>query len=406
MLGKFYNVRCPGMLAIVSSVKPLSKILLSLLALLVIGVYVLLNPPLNVPAGALSEQIYRRGPHQVANEPIDWTDTSRPTMANHDFKGSGSRELKGRIWLPADREGAPYPLVIYSHGYMSQYKEGDYLLDFLASHGYVAVSVDFPLSAGSAPGGATVADIANQAGDISFLIDQMLARSKQPDNMLHGTVDAERIAAAGLSLGGLTTELVGLDPKLRDPRVRAAISMAGPTEFFTADYFAGDNIPFMYIGGTDDAIVPYQQNAEPLPNKYKNTVLVALQAGNHVGFIDLAPALFRWLNNADKLGCAGLMRGLKKAQEGAADGKPLPNLGELLGGSPGVDAKFATVPCKNGEYARAMRPARQHALTTLALYSFLESLFAPTELRRAEMHKYLFEQFSQENKDVTVIGVN
>jgi pimeloyl-ACP methyl ester carboxylesterase len=386
--------------------RPLSKILLSLLAVLVILVYVLLNPPLDVPAGALSQRIYKRGPHQVTYQPIDWTDTSRPTMANHSFKGSGSRELKGRIWFPTDKEGAPYPLVIYSHGYMSQYKEGDYILDFLASHGYVAVSVDFPLSNGSAPGGATVADIVNQPGDISFLIDQMLARSKQPDNMLHGTVDSERIAAVGLSLGGLTTELVGLDPKLRDPRIRAAISMAGPSEFFTPDFFAGDDIPFMYVGGTADAIVPYKEHAEPLPGKYKNTVLVALDTGSHVGFIDMAPALFRWLNNPDRIGCVGLMYGLKKAQEGSAGGKPLPNLGELLGGPPGIDAKLGTAPCKSGEYPRAMRPARQHTLTTLAVYSFLESLFSPAEITRAEMHAYLFEQFSKENKDVTVIVGN
>src|SRR5271167_5151876 len=139
--------------------RALSKILLSLLAVVVIVAYILMNPPLAVPGGALSQQIYKRGPHQVSTQPIDWTDTSRPTMANHTFKGSASRELKGRIWFPADKQGAPYPLVIYSHGYMSQYKEGDYLLNFLASHGYVAVSIDFPLSSGSAPGGATVADI-------------------------------------------------------------------------------------------------------------------------------------------------------------------------------------------------------------------------------------------------------
>jgi dienelactone hydrolase len=385
--------------------KPLSKILLSLLAVVVIGVYILLNPPLDEPAGALSRQLYKRGPHQVSYQPIDWTDTSRPTMANHAFKGSASRELKGRIWMPADKQGAPYPLVLYSHGYMSQYKEGDYLLDFLASHGYVAVSVDFPLSNGGAPGGATVADIVNQPGDLSFLIDQMLARSKQPDNILHGTVDADRIAAAGLSLGGLTSELVGLDPKLKDPRIRAAISMAGPLQFFTRDYFAGDSIPFMYIAGTADAIVPYKEHAEPLPNKYKNSVLVALQSGSHVGFIDMAPALFRWLRNPDEFGCAGLMYGLKKAQEGSAGGKPLPNLGELIGG-PGVDATAATAPCKSSEYPPAMPPARQHSLTALATLSFLESQFSPTETTRDEMHKYLFEQFSMENKDVTVIAGN
>jgi hypothetical protein len=159
----------------------------------------------------------------------------------------------------------------------------------------------------------------------------------------------------------------------------------------------------MYLGGTADAIVPFKEHAQPLPEKYKNTVLVALDSGSHVGFIDMAPALFRWLDNPDKLGCVGLMYGLKKAQEGSADGKPLPNLGELLGGPPGIDAKQATAPCKNAEYPRAMRPARQHTLTTLAVFSFLESLFSPAEDTRTEMHNYLFGQFSKENQDATVI---
>jgi len=381
--------------------KALTKIILVLVALAIAGVYVVLNPPLEQPAGTLSRQMYRRGPHEVSHQPIDWMDTSRATMANHDFKGSGSRELKGRIWLPAGKEGAPYPLVIYSHGYMSQYKEGDYILEFLASHGYVAVSVDFPLSNGAAPGGATLADIVNQPGDISFLIDQMLARSKQSDNMLHDMVDGDRIAALGLSLGGLTTELVGFDPKLRDPRIRAAISMAGPSQFLTPEFFAGDSLPLMYIGGTGDAIVPYRENAEPLPKKYQNSILVTLSAGSHVGFVDMAPALFRWLDNPDKLGCVGLMYGLKKAQQGSKTGKPLPNLGELLPG-PGIDATAAPAPCRNREYARAMRPARQHTLVTLAIYSFLESQFSSSPAIRSQMHDYLMEQFSRENQDASV----
>jgi len=381
--------------------KPLTKIFLSLLALLIIGAYFVLNPPLDEPAGALSRQMYRRGPHKVSHQPIGWMDSSRPTMANRDFKGSGSRELKGSIWLPGDKEGAPYPLVVYSHGYMSQFKDGEYILDFLASHGYVAVSADFPLSNGSAPGGPVIADIANQPGDISFLIGQMLARSKQADNLLHGMVDGDRIAVLGLSLGGLTAELVGFDQKLRDPRIRAAISMAGPSQFLTPEFFADDSIPLMYIGGTADAIVPYRENAQPLPRKYKNSILVTLDSGSHVGFIDMAPALFRWLDNPDKLGCVGLMYGLKKAQEGSKTGKPFPNLGELIGG-PGVDPAAAAAPCRNGEFARAMRPARQHALVILAIYSFLESQFSSSEAIRGEMHEYLLDQFSKENTDGTV----
>jgi pimeloyl-ACP methyl ester carboxylesterase len=383
--------------------RPIFKVSLALLGILLIAVYVALNPPLDVPTGALSQQIYRRGPHHVTHQSISWMDTSRSTMPNRDFKGRDSRELKGRIWFPADKEGAPYPLVVYSHGFMSQYKEGEYILDFLASHGYVAVSIDFPLSNGSSPGGAVLSDIVNQPGDVSFLIDQMLARTKQVDNLLYGRVDGDRIAALGLSLGGLTTELVAFDPRRRDPRIRAAISMAGPSQFLTPEFFDGYSIPFMYIAGSADAIVPYRENAQPILKKYKNSVLVTLESGSHIGFIDMAPMVFRWFHNPDKFGCVGLMHGLKAAQQASGTGKPLPSLGELIGG-PGIDAQASTAPCQTSEFAQAMRPARQHTLVTLAIYSFLESQFSASATTRQAMREYLFNQLSRENADLTVRG--
>jgi pimeloyl-ACP methyl ester carboxylesterase len=383
--------------------RPIFKVSLALLGILLIAVYVALNPPLNVPTGALSQQFYQRGPHQVTHQSISWVDTSRSTMPNRDFKGRDSRELKGRIWFPADKEGAPYPLVVYGHGYMSQYKEGEYILDFLASHGYVAVSVDFPLSNGSSPGGAVLSDVVNQPGDVSFLIDQMLARTKQADNLLYGRVDGDRIAALGLSLGGLTTELVAFDPRSRDPRIRAAISIAGPSQFLTPEFFDGNSIPFMYIAGTADAIVPYRENAQPILKKYKNSVLVTLESGSHVGFVDMAPMVFRWLHNPDELGCVGLMHGLKAAQQASGTGKPLPSLGELIGG-PGIDAQPSTAACQTSEFAKAMRPARQHTLVTLAIYSFLESQFSASATTRRAMREYLFHQLPRENEDLTVRG--
>jgi dienelactone hydrolase len=385
--------------------RPLFKILLGLLALFLIVGYIALNPPLDVPAGTLSRELYQRGPHKVSYQAITWTDTSRPTRPNRDFTGRDSRELRGRIWFPADKVGAPYPLVIYSHGYMSQHKEGKYILDFLASHGYVAVSVDFPLSNGSSPGGAVISDIVNQPGDVSFLIDQALAQSKQADNVLYGRIDPDRISAVGLSLGGLTTELAAFDARTRDPRIRAAISMAGPSQFLTKEFFAGSAIPFLYIGGSDDALVPFLGNAQTIPNKYPHSVLVALKSGTHVGFIDMAPKVFRWLDNPDQLGCIGLMRGLKTEQDALKTGKPLPNLGEVIGG-PGVDSKDFTAPCQKSEFGRAMRPARQHTLATLAIYSFLESQFSTSPSTRAQMHEFLMHNLSQENSDVTVNGTN
>jgi hypothetical protein len=229
----------------------------------------------------------------------------------------------------------------------------------------------------------------------------MLARTKQPDNLLYGRVDGDRVAALGLSLGGLTTELAAFDPQRKDPRIRAAISMAGPSQFLAPEFFDGNGIPFMYIGGTADAIVPYRENAEAILKKYKNSVLVTLDSGSHVGFIDMAPMVFRWLDNPDKLGCVALMHGLKAAQEASKTGKPLPSLGELIGG-PGVDAKASTPPCQASELARAMRPARQHTLVTLAIYSFLESQFSSSATTRQAMHEYLVSQLARENQDLTV----
>jgi predicted dienelactone hydrolase len=383
--------------------RPVFKIILGVLAVLVIGIYIVAHPPLDVPEGAFSHRYYERGPHSVSHESINLVDSSRPTMANHEFKGRESREFKGRIWFPADKAGAPYPLLVYSHGYMSQYKEGDYILSFLASHGYVAVSVNFPLSNGSAPGGPVISDIVNQPGDVSFVINQMLARNRQAGNSLDGMIDGNRIAALGLSLGGLTTELVAFHPKMKDPRIVAAISMAGPSEFLTPEFFEGNSIPLMYIGGTADAIVPYPQNAKPIPLKYRNGFLVTLQSGSHVGFIDMAPAVFRWFNNPDQLGCAGLMHGLKAAQSASKSTEPLPKLSELLSAQgSGIDAAAATTPCQATEFERAMRPVRQHSLVVLAIYSFLESQFSPSDATRKEMHDYLFNRLSAENNDVTV----
>ena len=177
--------------------------------------------------------------------------------------------------------------------------------------------------------------------------------------------------------------------------------MAGPSQFLTPEFFDGNSIPFMYIAGTADAIVPYRENAQPILKKYKNSVLVTLESGSHVGFIDMAPVVFRWLDNPDKLGCVALMRGLKAAQRAATNGGPLPGLGELIGGA-GVDWKASTAPCQSSELARAMRPARQHTLVTLAIYSFLESEFSASETTRQEMHEYLMNQLARENQDVTV----
>ena len=55
-----------------------------------------------------------------------------------------------------------------------------------------------------------------------------------------GGIDRDRIGAMGLSLGGLTTTLVAFHPTLGDPRIRAAVSIAGPSAMaFSAPRIVG-----------------------------------------------------------------------------------------------------------------------------------------------------------------------
>jgi len=188
--------------------------------------------------------LFQPGPYTVTSETFTAIDGSRPTPAYKDFAGLPERVLEGKIWRPAGLQ-QPAPLVVYSHGFMSFREEGTYLFQFLASHGYTVVAANYPLTGFSAPEGPLMNDVVNQPGDISFLLDTILKRNADPADSMHNTIDPGKIAVTGVSLGGLTTTLAAFHHKLRDPRISAAISTAGPASIFTADFFAGSSLPFL-----------------------------------------------------------------------------------------------------------------------------------------------------------------
>ena len=194
-------------------------------------------PATAVPQGLESQARFAPGPFDIISESFTAVDESRPTQAYRDFAGRPVRELNGELWRPA-RAAQAGPLLVYSHGFMSFHQEGLYLVRFLASHGYTVVAVDYPLTGFHAPDGPLMRDIVNQPGDVSFLIDTMLKRNADPADALFATIDPKKIAVAGTSLGGLTSILATFHRQMRDPRIAAAISIAGPTSMFTADFFS------------------------------------------------------------------------------------------------------------------------------------------------------------------------
>jgi predicted dienelactone hydrolase len=220
-----------------------------------LGIAWINTAPGALPEGSESAARIAPGPHPVGIVELEWVDVSRPTAANGDYPGSPVRSFQVALWYPEGATGE-HPLAVYGHGFVSSRHGGAYLAEHLASHGYVVVSADFPLTHMKAPGGAYVRDVIHQPADVSFLIDRVLAL-EGAERPFEGEIDTERIGVFGLSLGGATTTLVAFHPEWRDPRVAAAISIAGPGDVFGPHFFDHAAVPFLMIAGTADAIVDY-----------------------------------------------------------------------------------------------------------------------------------------------------
>jgi len=224
------------------------------------------------------------GPHPVGTASLHLVDTSRPDPVT----GPGHhRELMARVWYPArgvgryprtpwtspavtralltnagfpvdvavapltaGHEGAPVlrtgrrlPVVVFSHGAHDHRADTTIVVQELASHGYVVVTVDHTYDAFSEfPDGRLTVPLDDPslgardfATDIRFVLDRVedLAAGRNPDadqrplpTGLLGALDPQHIGMFGWSKGGTATALVMSE----DQRVRAGISFDGPME--------------------------------------------------------------------------------------------------------------------------------------------------------------------------------
>jgi predicted dienelactone hydrolase len=360
------------------------------------------------PTTPQSQRFAAAGPAGIGWRILALEDTSRPTMPNGSFPGAPTRRLRTYVWYPTappprpspegeqdaplDLSGAPYPLIVYSHGFMNTATGGTFLGQHLASHGYIVVSPTFPLTQFNAPGGPNVLDVANQPGDVSFLVDEMLRRNDTPGDAFAGAVDPDRIGLTGLSLGGLTTYLATFHPDLRDDRVGAAAPQAGPGCLFAAEFFDRAMVPLLILHGDLDAIVPYGANAaEILVRTNAPTYLLTLLEASHTAFADGSDEIFEATNNADDVGCAFLDLGA-----GISDASLIDALGGAEAGVVGTDCPG---PCIDPTpRPRAMRPSRQLELTRLSVLAFFEA----TLRGDAAAQGFVEEVLARENDDVSL----
>lgn len=185
--------------------------------------------------------------------------------------------------VPVAAEG-PFPLVVFSHGNGSSPDAYVPLVEPVVRAGYVVVLPAFPLTSLSS---ASLGDSANQPADVSFVIDQVVGLSEQPDGWLSERVDAEHIAAAGHSLGAVTTIALTYDPCCIDPRVDAALAVSGigvPSAAGALD--DPPPTPLLLVHGEEDDVVPATGSDDLFARSTGPAYYLRLTDGDHtsIGF--------------------------------------------------------------------------------------------------------------------------
>jgi len=179
-----------------------------------------------------------------------------------------NRTLKADVWYPVDPEDATfgiyrtYPmvffwgitsdiaianaavsavedrtLIVFSHGYRSNNIQSTQLMETLASHGFIVVSPEHTGNAQSSPTDTWEEAAAKRVPDVSFIIDTMIARSNDPEDVFYGRIDDTAVGVTGHSFGGHTSMgmVVGWAGASPDPRVAAVAPISGQMDLFVDD---------------------------------------------------------------------------------------------------------------------------------------------------------------------------
>ncbi|MGJ3237998.1 MAG: alpha/beta hydrolase family protein [Anaerolineae bacterium] len=190
---------------------------------------------------ALAWLIYTRQPYEKVYRPDAPTYGERGayTVGVQQFTITGEdRPLNGWVWYPAQgtpelanysafngvfeasgranwdaqprNDGAPYPLVVFSHGSGASPLLSLFFTEHLASQGFVVIATEHPantmidrIGSNEAYDDAVVDNYIYRPQDVRRTIDYALDDLNV--GALSGMIDAERIAVAGHSFGGYTS---------------------------------------------------------------------------------------------------------------------------------------------------------------------------------------------------------
>ena len=205
-------------------------------------------------------------------------DESRRTPAGAGLPAARTRTLVTHVFLPERR--APAPLVVFAHGYRGHPRKFTTLLSTWARAGYVVAAPTFPLTNEDVPGEAFRGDVAEQPGDVRFVLDEVLAAHLD-------RIDPTRVGVAGFSLGAVTVYGVAFGAA-RDTRVGAAIAMSARSNGRTGVRGGAEGrLPLLVVHAEGDPLVPYADGLAAYRRARPPKALLTLHVtGHHEAFED------------------------------------------------------------------------------------------------------------------------
>lgn len=189
-------------------------------------------------------------------------DASRETPSFGTWEGAPERALPTRIWIgPSPGEDAPQrPLLLIAHGVDGHPRKFEAFASDLARAGVVVAAPAFPCTNDETGAGFLgVGDLPEQPGDLTFVLDQLLAQVDDEASPLWHRFDPESLVTLGHSLGGAT--VIGWT-RFEDPETRldavATLSPAVPLTVAFGPSPSPQGPPSLLLHGLEDPVVAYE----------------------------------------------------------------------------------------------------------------------------------------------------